>query len=427
MRLKYWVIAISIGMTLSLSTAFMLDRRGVFLPGRTSDGHHTIEQSCNSCHVPFAAVPNKNCSVCHAAEIKEDTHPVKLFDDPRWADMLQKVNALECVNCHREHEVTGRGVTVDKGFCYPCHDDVTVKRESHKNLSPLSCWDGGCHNYHDNTALNIAFLSKRLGGTAIAPVGAVLERPAFPVAAEPEPPDAPAERATSAEILRAWRASAHAQRSVNCSDCHGNQVFDSVPGALSCTRCHASEVESFGRGKHGAGQALKLAALTPPDARRPMNVKASERRLTCAACHDPHGVDTRKAAAEACLGCHADRHSQSFRESKHGRLFFQESGARPSATGVSCATCHMPRTRLNGEKNGRVVVNHNNSWTLLPRDRMVKEVCLACHDLEFSINSIFDERLIQNNFQGVPTRRHETLKMVEAESRSEKTNTKREN
>lgn len=427
MRLKHWVIVIGIGMTLSLSMAFVLDRRGVFLPGRTSDGHRAIEQSCNSCHVPFAAVPNKNCSGCHAAEIKEDTHPVKLFDDPRWAELLQKVNALECVNCHREHEVAGRGVTVDKGFCYPCHDDVTVKRESHKNVSPLSCWDGGCHNYHDNTALNIAFLSKRLGNTVIAPTAAVLERQSFPPVTEPESPDAPVENATSAEILRAWRASSHAQRSVNCSDCHGSPVFDSVPGALSCARCHAFEVGSFSRGKHGASQAVKLAALRPRDARRPMSTNAAGRRLTCAACHDPHGVDTRKAAVEACLNCHADPHSQSYQESKHGRLFFQESGSRPSATTVSCATCHMPRARLNDERNGRVVVNHNNSWTLLPRDRMVKEVCLACHDLEFSIDSIFDERLIQNNFQGAPIKRHETLKMVEAESRDEKNNMKKGN
>jgi len=425
MRLKHWVILTGVGMILALSGAFFMDHRGVFLPGRTSDGHHAIEQSCNSCHAAFDAVPNKNCSGCHAAELKDDTHPVKLFDDPRWADMLQKINALECVTCHREHEVLPRSVSIDKSFCYPCHDDVTDKRESHKNLSPTSCWDAGCHNYHDNTALNIAFLAKRMGKSAAPPAGAVLARAAFPPKAEPAPPDGPSGKLRSEEILRAWRGSSHAQRSVNCSDCHGKPSFDDAPTASACTRCHAFEVESFGRGKHGASLSVKLPALTPVDARRPMNAEAMDRPVNCSACHDPHGVNTRKAAAESCLGCHGDRHSRSFKGSKHGRQFFSETGARPSATGVSCATCHMPRVRLNGERDGRVVVNHNNSWTLLPRDRMVKQVCLGCHDLEFSIDSIFDERLIQNNFQGTPVKRHETLKMVEADSRGETSNGKR--
>jgi len=421
---KYWILAVVVLMTSGLGTAFMLDQRAVFLPGRTSDGHHTIELSCNSCHLGFAAVPNKNCAECHMNETREDTHPVKLFDDPRWADMLQKVNAVDCATCHREHEVAYRGVTIDKGFCYPCHDDVTTKRESHKNYAPQSCWDGGCHNYHDNTALNIAFLSKRMRGVE-PPTGTLLERASSVPPGEAEPPDAPEGTKIPAGILSAWRGSDHAQRGVNCSDCHGKESFDDRPPASACARCHPFEVASLGRGKHGASEALKLPPLSPRDARRPMKAEALDRHLSCSSCHDSHSVNTRRAAAEACLGCHADRHSQSFRDSKHGQKLFRTTGARPSAAVVSCATCHMPRTRMNDEKDGRVVVNHNNSWTLMPRDRMVKQVCLGCHDLEFSISSIFDEALIENNFRGLPSKRHETLKLVEIESRGGISTTKR--
>ena len=365
-------------------------------------------------------VPNKNCTGCHERELKEDTHPVRIFDDPRWAEMLQKVNAMECVNCHREHQVAARGVTLDQGFCFPCHDDVTTKRESHRKLSPTSCWDGGCHNYHDNTALNIAFLSKRLALGALPPAGMVFERPAVATVASPLP-DAPASMSARSEILESWKTSFHAQRDVNCSECHGRAAsFDSLPEDSVCTRCHTSETQSFQRGKHGARTAVNLAPLRPGDARRPMEQKAAKKQLGCSTCHDPHSVDTRRAAVESCLGCHDDQHSKNFKGSKHELLFSGETGPRPSSTAVTCATCHMPRMRIGNERNSRVVVNHNNSWTLLPRDRMVKEVCLACHPLDLALDSIFDEELIRNNFKGFPKKKHETLKMVEAQSGDER-------
>jgi predicted CXXCH cytochrome family protein len=417
MRLRPWVLGIGIVMTAALALAFQLDRRSIFLPGKTTDGHRAIETSCNSCHAPFASVPNKNCTGCHEMELKEDTHPVKLFDDPRWAEMLQNVNAMECVNCHREHQLAARGVTVDLKFCFPCHDDVTVKRASHRDLSPNSCWDGGCHNYHDNSGLNIAFLKKRFGRDATPPAGAVFERAAGTETFLSPTPDAPALTAASPEILAWWRKSLHAQRDVNCSECHGqNASFLAFPEASACSRCHTSEAQSFQKGKHGARLAVKLPSLIPGDARRPMKQTAAKTELTCSTCHEPHSVDTRRAAVEACLGCHDDRHSKNFKGSKHEVLFSAETGARPSATAVTCATCHMPRLRLGNEKTGRVVINHNNSWTLQPRDRMIKEVCLACHTLELALNSMFDEELIQNNFKGTPKRKHDTLTMVEAYS-----------
>jgi predicted CXXCH cytochrome family protein len=419
MRLRPWVTGIGIVMTAALALSFQLDHRSIFLPGQTTDGHQALETSCNSCHVPFASVPNKNCTNCHEMELKEDTHPVNLFNDPRWAEMLQKVNAMECINCHREHQLAARGVTVDVKFCFPCHDDVTIKRASHRNLAPNSCWDGGCHNYHDNSALNIAFLKKRLGQNA-AP-GAVLERAAAAPTVVSPMPDAPATITARPEIFQRWRVSLHAQRDVNCSECHGQDAsFHSFPEDSACTRCHTFETQSFHRGKHGARVAVKLSPLTPKDARRPMKQAAAKSAITCSTCHEPHSVDTRRAAVEACLGCHDDRHSKNFQGSKHEVLFSAETEARPSQAAVTCATCHMPRLRFGNEKTGRVVVNHNNSWTLQPRDRMIKEVCLGCHTLELALNSMFDEELIQNNFKGLPKRKHETLTMVEADA-NEKT------
>jgi formate-dependent nitrite reductase cytochrome c552 subunit len=81
---------------------------------------------------------------------------------------------------------------------------------------------------------------------------------------------------------------------------------------------------------------------------------------------------------------------------------------RPSQASVTCATCHLPRQEV-GES---VTVNHNNTYTLLPRDRMVKEVCMNCHGLEYSYNSIFDDQLVEDNFSRSPSQELETFQLI---------------
>lgn len=424
MTLRSWVVLITGGTVLALGLALFLDHRKIFLPGKTSDGHHLFETSCNSCHVPFASVPNANCIGCHKPVLREDTHTGKIFDDPRWAATLENIDALHCISCHKEHLVAERGVTVGRDFCFPCHDDVVVKRASHRAFKPDSCWDAGCHNYHDNTALNVSFLKQRLGHEPIRPQPEVLNRRAKTDPSKDHPiPHYPAELTMRREIQAAWEKSLHAKRDVNCLDCHKGEkeAFVLSPAEKTCARCHGFEVETFHQGKHGVKASLKLSPLTPAEARVPMKSrKPEDRKLTCSTCHDPHSVDTQKAAVEACLGCHNDPHSKSFFRSKHFALFAADQGPRPGPRAVTCATCHLPKVKVQAKGGTRVAVNHNNTFTLQPRDRMVKEVCLSCHGLEFAMTSIFDDRLILNNFQGGPERKHETLKMVEAFQEEEK-------
>lgn len=52
-------------------------------------------------------------------------------------------------------------------------------------------------------------------------------------------------------------------------------------------------------------EAAGLGAVTVGEARIPMRPDAAERVLDCTACHSSHAFDTRRAAVEACLGCHA--------------------------------------------------------------------------------------------------------------------------
>lgn len=218
------------------------------------------------------------------------------------------------------------------------------------------------------------------------------------------------------EITTQWQDSTHALADVNCSSCHQNEEtkeFVQAPGYESCQSCHEPETETFLLGKHGIRLQEGLSPLTPALARLPMHAEASDRPLNCNTCHDVHALQTRPAAVDACLTCHNDTHSNNYKNSPHATLFSPAGELpRPDASAVTCATCHLPRQTL-GETD-RVFVNHNNTYTLLPRDRMVSDVCMNCHGLEHSYNSIFDDDLVEANFDQQPTQEMETFELIRA-------------
>lgn len=40
---------------------------------------------------------------------------------------------------------------------------------------------------------------------------------------------------------------------------------------------------------------------------------------------------------------------------------------------------------------------------------MLRNVCMDCHGMQFSMNALADEKLIKNNFIGRPTQQHEGI------------------
>lgn len=229
-----------------------------------------------------------------------------------------------------------------------------------------------------------------------------------PVAAEVTP--AEVEQATAL-----WQSSAHALSEVNCSSCHrddATKAFVAQPTYESCQSCHEQATDTFLLGKHGVRLLEGESPLKPAMARLPMHPEAADVAMTCSTCHDAHSVDTVTAAVDSCLTCHADTHSRNYRNSAHAGLFAESRDQpRPSASAVSCATCHLPRHE---GSDGVTLVNHNNTYTLLPRDRMVGEVCANCHGVEYSFNSIFDDDLVEANFDRPPTLSLRTFDLVRA-------------
>lgn len=207
---------------------------------------------------------------------------------------------------------------------------------------------------------------------------------------------------------------------INCTDCH--LVADPVTHAkqwsdkldyTACSRCHAEEVAGFLGGKHGMRLAQHLSPMTPGMARLPMKPEVAHRELGCTSCHAAHAFDTRQAAVDSCLVCHNDAHSLAYKKSKHYALWFNElNGDAPAGSGVTCATCHLPREVTGSGAEARVLVQHNQNLNLRPNEKMIRTVCLNCHGLAFSLDALADASLVQTNFIGSPARHVESIDMA---------------
>jgi predicted CXXCH cytochrome family protein len=432
-RSGYWIgwSVIALAGTAYLGFALFQGDRRMFLPGRTTAAHYQIEAACAACHTPFAGVTAQPCLRCHGDELTaaDDSHPASKFTDPRNAPLLEILDARSCVSCHREHndEITGAvGVTLPDDFCVRCHQDVGKERPTHAGLTFDTCGSGGCHNYHDNTALYQDFLLKHTSEPAVLPGGNVPDRtiraqPAERLSAGDR--DAPASVDVDAAIVSEWEASAHARAGVNCTGCHvpgtrtdGHSRWVERPTERACASCHDGEAKGFLAGKHGMRLANGLAPMTPALGRLPMKASAAGVELSCSQCHSSHGFDTAKAAVDACLACHDDAHSRAYIGSPHEVLWTREiAGNSRPGTGVSCATCHLPRDE---RAPGTVLVEHNQNATLRPNEKMVRTVCLRCHGLAFSLDALADTALIRTSFRGWPAHQVDSIEMATRHAKS---------
>ena len=411
---------------------FFGGNKEVHLPGKTTDGHYQIEIACEQCHTSWDGVKQDACTKCHGEDLAaaNDSHSESKFADPRNADRVAALDASRCVTCHREHEpdiTHAVGVTQPADFCVLCHQDIGTERPSHKSFTFEGCSTGGCHNYHDNRGNYEEFLTKHMKEPEQLALAAVLGRSTAPAKNGQKPlgakdQDAPAEGSGDAALLHEWESTAHAKAGVNCSTCH--QVRDAgtntprwerKPGYSSCSGCHTEQVDGFLGSKHGMRMKVGMTPMKPGMARQPMKAEAHERELGCNSCHGAHKFDTRSAAVESCLSCHNDKHSLAYQASRHFKLWEAEkSGAAGAGTGVSCATCHLPRELHKKDGAERTVVMHNQNDNLRPNEKMIRGVCMSCHGLGFSMDSLADSHLVERCFNGRPGKHIESLDMAAA-------------
>lgn len=399
---------------------FRAEDKTAIMPGDTSHGHHQIELQCSACHdtgpggALVTAVTNDACLKCHDQDLDEadDSHPVVKFKKPENRPFLEKIDAQRCITCHTEHrpEATGSmGVTIPADYCTYCHQATIEERDTHKGLGFQSCATAGCHNYHDNRALYERHLamhsldpphldSGRVGD--LESLRRYLQEHPETEPLRPAAADAPVGVKLPDEELHRWSADAHALAGVNCSDCHqpdGGDWKDEVT-METCATCHTQEHAGFLRGKHGMRPAAGMSPMTPAMARQSMRPEAAHRALDCMSCHGAHAFDTRHAAVTACMECHDDDHTRAYRGSPHFAAWRKElAGEAPAGSGVSCATCHMPRVE---DGAGGLRVEHNQSANLTPNEKMLRPVCQQCHGLPFAMDALADRSLIDRNFTG---------------------------
>lgn len=402
------------------------DRR-LFMPGATSTGHYQIELDCGACHTRAFAdrdAIQQACVDCHGEALRKskDSHPLSKFIDPRNADRLAELDARYCVTCHVEHQpgrTQAMGLTLPADYCWRCHRDIGEERPSHRDLGFDSCASAGCHNYHDNRALYEDFLLQHAAEPWLLKVPLVAGRSPPPPGDAPlraAEQDAPQDLGEAAGVVAEWARSGHARGGVNCSGCHQDSGGSWIrrPGVAACAECHAPEHAGFLAGRHGMRLARGLPPMRPELARLAMRDSAHGRELNCTSCHGAHDFATAAAAVESCLDCHADDHSRAYLGSPHHRRWQAErAGDGAPGSGVSCATCHLPREVQPGA-DGRSVVaaQHNQSANLRPVEQMARSVCMNCHGLGFVLDALADPRLLRNNFSGRPRTRLPSIEMA---------------
>lgn len=430
---KWWMlwVLLTVGGGVYLGTElFISEQKALFLPGQTTHGHHQIEMQCTVCHADgfnSEVVLQDACMNCHGDELDDaqDSHPRSKFTNPRNAELLNHLDARQCVACHVEHRpelITTMGVSQPINVCVHCHTDIGEDRPSHQGMEFNTCQSAGCHNFHDNRALYEDFL------LAHADEPKTLSEPVRPLrnfSARYFDKSGLAERLTAEQILsRApvikqpipenWVHSSHAAAAIECKDCHGNEAsWKEKPEHTVCESCHENEVSTFLQGKHGMRLAQGLSPMTPAQSELNIHVEKSHQELTCNTCHTSHDFDTRKAAVDKCIGCHNDEHSNEYLRSPHYTLWRKElKGEAAPGTGVSCATCHMPATRKGSGSKERIFVDHNQNANLRPNEKMIRSVCMNCHGLGFSIDALADPVLVEHNFPGDPSVHIESIDMA---------------
>lgn len=119
--------ALAVSALIAAAVAFSLDQTRFVTQGPLSSSHAGLENSCDSCHTPFAEMTSQPCSLCHEKFGDEvgvfsfDAHYLYRTGDFQRVVRSEKEQA--CAACHPEHGGRMASITqVPDQQCRSCHD-----------------------------------------------------------------------------------------------------------------------------------------------------------------------------------------------------------------------------------------------------------------------------------------------------------------
>ena len=71
----------------------------------------------------------------------------------------------------------------------------------------------------------------------------------------------------------------------------------------------------------------------------------------------------------------------------------------------------MPRVT---DDSGALIVQHNQNDNLRPNEKMLRDVCGACHGVPFALDALADRAVIEANFRSRPTTHLKSVDWVRA-------------
>ncbi len=126
-------------------------------PGALSESHKKLDGSCLGCHTPFLGTPSAKCIACHTVDeigLKNVSGKDLAEADSVTALLHTELAASECIACHTEHALPGKGsllANMDHGSltaerqknCTACHEPDMPDDFLHEKAGP------GCGECHD--------------------------------------------------------------------------------------------------------------------------------------------------------------------------------------------------------------------------------------------------------------------------------------
>src|SRR3954464_409690 len=225
----------------------------VWLSGSLSQGHASLRDNCQACHVePFVSVRDQACTACHR-NIHGHADPARLA---RASPNLGGFRRLQmtigrwfghesgrCVDCHTEHEGPQRIPPTPQRFCADCHGDLRARLPDTR-LAGASDFANGHPQFQPLVLVSWNGERPQLQRIGLDRHPSEMSNLKFPPALHLDP------RGGAAQMGRRLHGRYGFGDSLQCADCHvptpDGARFQPIDMETDCGMCHSLAFDEIG-------------------------------------------------------------------------------------------------------------------------------------------------------------------------------------